>query len=147
MASKLYLPQRRHIRLTQRPDKFTLNPAHTLGQGLVAAYLNSNPGTTQARDSTETFGRPGNTGTCTNMSFPPTPTSGPVWDNYLERWVWAFDGSNDYIQGPAQNIICSEPYSTVAAWIKITSTQGGSTTSIWGERSSGGTPKIGRAHV
>jgi len=89
MASKLYIPPSRRMRLTRRPPSFTLDKGHPLAQGLVFAGLGQFPGTLQMTDSS---GR-GNHGTLTNMD----PGTDWGFDDYLGRWATDYDGSGDHV--------------------------------------------------
>ena len=52
------------------------------------------------------------------MAIPATATSGWRWDSFLGRGVWAFDGSNDYVQAVGNNSTAF----TAACWVKIAAT-------------------------
>ena len=79
---------RRHLRRT-RPGAFTLDPNDSLSWGLKLGLLGMGAGTLTAFDSSLCR----NHGTLTNMD----PATDWVFDPALRRWVWDFDGGNQYI--------------------------------------------------
>lgn len=105
----------RGLRMTQRPDRFSLNVSSPFYNGLVFAGLGQFPFTTRYHDSSPYA----NVGTLTNME----PMSDWVWVPELGRWALDFDGSNDYaaLATAAVNSIIGLPY-TMACWLKTTTT-------------------------
>ena len=87
----------------------------SLRSGLVFAGLGEHPGTTWYEEMSGL----GNHGALTNMD----PATDWVWSPELGRWALDFDGSNDYVSGPAwgqQNTSLS-----MVAWVKPAVVAGG----------------------
>ena len=118
---------------SQRPENFTINPQVDLGRGLMFFGGGACPGSAKLIDSSGL----GNNATLTNMAIPATATSGWQWDNFLRRWVLAFDGSNDYVQAVGNNSTAF----TAACWVKIAATT--TTTQIYLEYSASNNLRYG----
>jgi len=89
-----------------------LNRTHPLARGLVGCWLMNEGGGNKVFDLSGNR----NTGTLTNMAFPPTATSG--WNPGKFGSALAFDGTNDYVDCGAVKPTGSI---TIAGWFKTTS--------------------------
>lgn len=105
-----------------RPDRVILNGGHPLAAGLVFAGLGELPLSTYYHDSSFYH----KNGTLTNMAVPATATSGWVWDNFLRRWVLAFDRAAvaDYVDVSSLVFPTGTGPFTIFGWLKPTNLVG-----------------------
>jgi hypothetical protein len=127
MAYNLYMPPKKHFRVTQRPDGFTIDKRHPWANAAFLG-LGNRPGTTQYADS----GFYGNHGVLTGYSGAgDTPMDKWAFDPYLGRWALGYDITDDSVSLLPR--LTRKTRWSVSAWARIPASPGNNNRGIYNE--------------